>query len=173
MLIYLQLMESDEDKQRFTALYEAHHARVEQIALHILQDPHDAEDAVQNTFFQIIRHFEKIYEIPCDKLHFWIVSIVKNESLTILRKKKRTLSTEDWDDFPAPPGDSFGYRELVRLFSALPETYRTTLELYFLAGYSCREIAQSFGISESTVTTRVSRGRKLLRDMIEKEGFYA
>ena len=117
--------------------------------------------------------FEKIYEIPCDKLHFWIVSIVKNESLTILRKKKRTLSTEDWDDFPAPPGDSFGYRELVRLFSALPETYRATLELYFLAGYSCREIAQSFGISESTVTTRVSRGRKLLRDMIEKEGFYA
>ena len=106
-------------------------------------------------------------------MHFWIVSIVKNESLTILRKKKRTLSTEDWDDFPAPPGDSFGYRELVRLFSALPETYRATLELYFLAGYSCREIAQSFGISESTVTTRVSRGRKLLRDMIEKEGFYA
>ena len=53
MLIYLQLMESDEDKQRFTALYEAHHARVEQIALHILQDPHDAEDAVQNTFSRL------------------------------------------------------------------------------------------------------------------------
>ena len=172
MLIYLQLMESDEDKQRFTALYEAHHARVEQIALHILHDPHDAEDAVQNTFFQIIRHFEKIYEIPCEKLPFWIICIVKNEATTILRKNKRIVQLENWESFTVEAEDITDYQELVHLFSRLPETYRAILEMRILLGYTGKEIARYLDISESAVNTRFFRGRALLREIAEKEGFH-
>lgn len=51
MLSYLlAALESEEDKRRFTELYEENHVRAEQTALRILRDPHDAEDAVQNTF---------------------------------------------------------------------------------------------------------------------------
>ena len=48
----------------FTELYEENHVRAEQTALRILKNQHDAEDAVQNAFMQIIRHFEKIDESP-------------------------------------------------------------------------------------------------------------
>lgn len=51
MLSYLlAALESEEDKRRFTELYEENHVRAEQTALRILRDPHDAEDAVQNAF---------------------------------------------------------------------------------------------------------------------------
>ena len=171
MLIYLQLIETDEDKQRFVALYEAYHVCAEQVALHMLKEPHDAEDAVQNTFLQIIRHFEKTYEIPCDKLRFWIISIVKNEAMMILRKKQNVTRLEDWECFSADADNTGDYNNLVALFSNLPETYRAVLELRFLAGYSGKEIAQCLGISETAVNTRVFRGRKLLQEIVEKEGF--
>lgn len=75
MLSYLlAALESEEDKRRFTELYEENHVRAEQTALRILRDPHDAEDAVQNAFLQVIHHFDEISEIPCKKLGFWIIS---------------------------------------------------------------------------------------------------
>lgn len=168
--ILFMMLESDEDKRRFAAIYEEYHKKVERTALRILGNQSDAEDAVQNAFIQIIRHFEKTYEIPCDKLGFWIISIVKNEALMIVRKRNREVELEE--DIPAPETKNVeNYQELVQLFAKLPETYRAVLELKFIAGYSGREIAEHLKISETAVNTRVSRGRALLREVAEKEGF--
>ena len=124
MLSYLlAALESEEDKRRFIELYEENHVRAEQTALRILRDPHDAEDAVQNAFLQVIHHFDEISEIPCKKLGFWIISIVKNEALMILRRKQKELPQEDWDTFSADVSDPTSYNELVQLFSQLPPTY--------------------------------------------------
>ena len=173
MISYLlAILESDEDKLRLIELYEEHHVRVEQTALRILKDPHDAEDAVQNTFLQVIRHFDKISEIPCKKLGFWLISIAKNEALMILRHKRREIPQEDWDTFSADVSNPTSYNELVRLFSQLPTTYRAALEMRLINGYSGKEIAQHLGISESAVNTRISRGRALLREIAVEEGFH-
>lgn len=169
---FLTTLESSEEKQKFREIYEQHHVLAEQTALRILKNQHDAEDAVQNAFLQVIKHFDKIYEIPCKNLPFWIISIVKNEALTILRRKERTVPLEDWDGFVADAEDISGYHELVQLFTRLPETYRVVLEMRFLLELSGREIAQRLGISEVAVNTRISRGRALLKDIIEKEGFH-
>ena len=88
LAFFLAALESEDDKRKFVAVYEQYHEKMEMIALHILGSQHDSEDAVQNAFLQIIRHFGKIYEIPCEELPFWIISIVKNEALMILRKKR-------------------------------------------------------------------------------------
>jgi len=173
MLSYLlAALESEEDKRRFTELYEENHVRAEQTALRILRDPHDAEDAVQNAFLQVIHHFDEISEIPCKKLGFWIISIVKNEALMILRRKQKELPQEDWDTFSADVSDPTSYNELVHLFSQLPPTYRAALEMRLINGYSGKKIAQHLGISEPAVNTRISRGRALLREIAVKEGFH-
>ena len=173
MISYLlAILENDEDKQKFIELYEEHHVRVEQTALRILKDPHAAEDAVQNTFLQVIRHFDKISEIPCKKLGFWLISIAKNEAFMILRHKRREIPQEDWDTFSADVSDPTSYNELVQLFSQLPPTYRAALEMRLINGYSGKEIAQHLGISEPAVNTRISRGRALLREIAVEEGFH-
>ncbi len=170
LAFFLAALESEEDKRQFVALYEQYHERMEQVALRILGEQHDAEDAVQNTFLQIIRHFEKIYEISCEELPFWIISIVRNESLMILRKKEKEVLLEDWSTFEKSVDDVTGYMELVKLFRQLPKTYRVVLEMKLLIGYTDKEIARKLGISETAVSSRASRGRALLRKLVEKEG---
>lgn len=170
LAFFLAALESEDDKRKFVAVYEQYHEKMEKIALHILESQHDAEDAVQNAFLQIIRHFEKIYEIPCEELPFWIISIVKNEALMILRKKRNVVPLEDWDRFEQSADSAAGYMELVELFRQLPETYRAVLEMKLLIGYTDKEIAQKLGLSETAVSSRASRGRALLRKLAEKEG---
>ena len=171
LAFFLAVLESEADREKFTEIYEQYHGLIEKSAMRILKNQQDAEDAVQNTFVQVIRHFEKVYEIDCKILPFWIISIVKNESLMILRKKKRVMQLEDWDSITVEAESVSEYSELVRLVSKLPETYRAALEMHFLLEYSGKEISQKLGISESAVNTRISRGRALLKEIIEKEGY--
>lgn len=168
---FLAALETDEERQRFTEIYEQYHIQFESVAIHILKKQTDAEDAVQNAFMQVIRHFEKISEIPCNKLPFWLISIVKNESLMILRKRRKTVPLEDWEGTADAASDVAEYMELVALFTRLPESYRAVLEMKYLLGYGDKEIADHLGISEGAVRTRASRGRALLRKIVEKEGF--
>ena len=169
LAFFLAVLENEADREKFTELYEQYHELIEKTAMRILKNQQDAEDAVQNTFVQIIRHFEKVLEIDCKNLPFWIISVVKNESLMILRKQKRVIPLEDWDSITVETESVSEYSEL--LFSKLPETYRAALEMHFLLGYSGKEIAQKLGITESAVNTRISRGRALLKEIIEKEGY--
>ena len=169
---YLAALESDADRRTFSEIYREHHERMERTAMRILNDQGDAEDAVQNAFMQVIRHFEKIFQIPCEDLPFWIISIVKNEAYMILRKRKRTAPLEeDWASFSERASDVSDRAALVELFGSLPDTYRRVLEMKVLLGYTDKEIAEHLGITETAVSTRASRGRQLLREILEKEGF--
>lgn len=169
---FLAMLETEEDRQKFAALYEQCNDRIEQKAKQLLKNQQDMEDAVQNTYIQIIRHFEKVYKISCDELTFWCISIVKNEAYMILRKKQKTISFEDWDAVTEGTDMISGYEDIVNLFREIPETYRAALEMKLLLDYSGQEIAQHLGISESAANTRISRGRILLRKLAEKEGFH-
>lgn len=155
----------------FTKIYVQYRPLMERTATRILKEPSDIEDAVQNAFVQIIRHFDKIYEIPREELPFWIISIVKNEALLIIRKSQKTVSLENWDGYVIESENVLDYTELVNLFTKLPLSYRAVLEMKILHGYSDKEIATHLGISETAVSTRASRGRTLLREIVRKEGF--
>ena len=172
LAVLLAALESDEDRQKFIEIYEQYHAQMERTAMRILKEQSDVEDAVQNAFMQMIRHFEKIFEIPCEELPFWIISIVKNEARIILRKTQRTVPLDDWDGFTKSIDDISEYTELVDLFTRLPETYRSVLEMKMLHGYSDKEISKRLGISETAVSSRATRGRAMLREIVGKEGFY-
>lgn len=173
LAVLLAALESDADRQKFVEIYEQYHAQMERTAMRILKESSDIEDAIQNAFVQMIRHFEKVYEIPCDNLPFWCISIVKNEALMILRKKQRIVQLEDWAPVVEESELVSAYDDLVKLFTKMPETYRAALEMKLLLDYSGKEIAQHLGISESAVNTRISRGRALLRELAEKEGYQA
>ena len=168
---FLSVLESDADKRKFTEIYEQNHVRMEQVAISLLKNQHDAEDAVQNAFVQGIRNFEKIEEIPCDELPFWIISIVKNEVRIIMRKSKRIILLEECERIEEPDTAQATYMDMVALITELPETYRAVLEMKALFGYSDKEIAKELGISQTAVSSRATRGRDLLRKIIEKEGF--
>lgn len=171
LVFHLAALESIEDRQRFTTLYEQYHEQMEKTALKILKNQHDAEDAVQNAFLKIIQNFERIYEIPCNRRVFWCVCIVKNESRSLLRKIKKTSPLEDWEGFTDNISDELEYKEVLDLIARMPDTYRTALEMRLVMGCSGKEIAEHLGISENAVNVRIARGREQLIKIAEKEGY--
>ena len=98
----------------------------------------------------------------------YIVTIVENRCIEILRKEKRRLDwDEDWD-IPAPSGaeDEAGYRRLVALVGSMP-----VLTLRFVLEWSSKEIARTLGLSVGAVNTRISRGRAMLIQRLKEEGY--
>ena len=55
LTMYLAMLGSEEDRERFTLLYEAHEKRLYAVALKVLRDPTRAEDAAQQTWLQVLR----------------------------------------------------------------------------------------------------------------------
>lgn len=72
-------------------------------------------------------------------------------------------------DAPAPdPGDTDGIVSIIR---SMPEQYRQVLELKFLLEWSDEMIAQKLGLTLNATYTRISRGKKLLRERLIQEGY--
>lgn len=96
MLIFLSMLESDEEKEIFINLYHQYGNAMLHIAKQYFpNDWHAAEDAIQNAWIHVIDHFQKILAVPSKKRGAYLVIIAKNEAITILRKDKRELSFDD------------------------------------------------------------------------------
>lgn len=117
LVCLLAMMEDEGERRKFTIIFNQYHCQMEQVARHILMEQKDAEDAVQNAFVQVIRHFEKVDEISCEELLYWLISITKNEALMIRRKKQRVTTLEDGDAVAAPADNGMDYQSVIVLFS--------------------------------------------------------
>ena len=60
-------------------------------------------------------------------------------------------------------------KDLFCMVMGMDQKYRVTLLLHYYEGYSIREIAQIMNVPEKTVSTRLARGRKILKEMLTKE----
>ena len=171
LAIYLAMLEIEADQRRFTRLYEVYEKTVYAVALRVLGDPTRAEDAAQQTWFQLLRRWERVSALPWDETEGYVVTAAKNCALDILRTERRTVAfPEDWDP-PAREEREEEYGYLVSLIRALPEGYRRILELKLVEEQTNKEIARRLGINESTVASRVMRGRNMLKAQLEKEGY--
>ena len=171
LAMFLAMLESEEDQRRFTKLYEAYEKKVYAVALRILGDPVRAEDAAQQTWFQLLKRWDRVSALPWEETEGYAVTAAKNCALDILRAERRTTAfPEDWDP-PAPEDRQDEYDYLVSLIRALPEGYRRVLELKCVEEQTNKEIARRLNINESTVASRVMRGRAMLRSQLKKEGY--
>ena len=171
LVYYLQMLDTPEEKIRFEQIYLKYRGLMYHVADGILHNRQDAEDAVHNAFLKIIKKFSKFQDAPDEDLARQIVAIARNEAISLLRKKKDTAPLEDWDGFAETAEEVSDYHALVDSFACLPQTYRAVMEMKLLLGYSDGEIAAKLGLSKKTVSVRISRGRQLLRDIVEREGF--
>lgn len=96
----------------------------------------------------------------------------KNAAIDILRQEKRVEPLPATWDPPAREESQDEYQYLVSLIQTLPDTYRRILELKYVEEYSNREIAKRLKMNEATVATRARRGKMMLRERLDKEGFY-
>ena len=171
LVYYLQMLDTPEEKNRFEQIYLKYRGLMYHVADSILHDRQEAEDAVHNAFLRILKKFSKFQNTPAKDLAPQIVVIARNEAISLLRKRKDTDPLEDWGGFAETAEEVSDYHALVDTFTRLPQTYRAAMEMKLLLGYSDGEIAAKLGLSKKAVSVRISRGRQLLRDIVEREGF--
>ena len=130
----------------------------------ILKRDEDCEDAVHEA---IAKAFSKLYSLKNDSfVKTWLIRIVINECYAILRKRKREIYSDEITEEEAEKQD---YSELYTALNRLPADYRVTIVLYYIEGYSVSETADILKVSEGTVKSRLSRGRKKLRSFLEED----
>jgi RNA polymerase sigma-70 factor (ECF subfamily) len=99
----------------------------------------------------------------------WIAQIARNLCLDTLRRRKSQAA-------PALPvrdtanDETRGHRELEGALAKLSEDYRMPLLLFYFNGRSTKSIAETLGISQAAVQTRLTRARRKLRDLLVAEG---
>ena len=99
----------------------------------------------------------------------WLVRIVINECYAILRREKRLVPIDDFVENEMAQ-EQADYSELYEAISRLPEEIRLTVTLYYMEGYSVREIADLLKTTESAIKNRLMRARtKIKRDLADAE----
>ena len=171
LTICLAMLETEADRQKFTRLYEALEKKVYAVALRVLGNPDQAEDAAQQAWLRLIQKWELVSALSWEKAGGYAITAAKNAALDMTRTQRHTVPLpEDWDP-PAQQDGQKDYQYLVSLVRALPEGYRRVLELKLVEELSNREIARCLRIRESTVSSRVMRGRAMLQKRLREEGF--
>lgn len=160
-----------------TDFYLAHRDGFFRYALFLMKDPHKAEDLLSAAWLTWLECQETFRSIPPQKQAAWMVAVIRNTAFTTLAREGRleSLDSTDWD-LMAPeccdPQQVQSYQDLVSLIRSMPEQYRMILELKFLREWSDRQIADYTGLTVGAVSTRISRGRKLLQEILRKEGYH-
>lgn len=123
-----------------------------------------AEDIAQESFIKAYLALESYHEQY--KFSTWLFRIAHNVFVDTCRKKSSTeieLDSVKIVDNESDADREFIYQELYMALDTLAIQERTAILLYYIQGYSIREIGLITGYSEDAVKMQLSRGRRHLK----------
>ena len=168
MLIYLQVIETEEDKNKFEDIYQKYRGLMYYVAYKRLHHEQDAEDAVQSAICTAFTKLDALRD-PA-KFKSWILRIVVNNCYDLCRKYRPITDLSEVQDFlPADDPDPTERLSLWEAVLSLNPEMRSVVTLFYYDGFSIREISRTLGISDVAVKTRLSRSRKQLRLLLADE----
>ena len=136
------------------------------ISKSILKNDSDCGDAVQET---LLKAYEKLPMLKEEKFfRTWITRILINECKGILRKQKKVVPYEDYMDNERLSEEN-RYHHLYMAIMELPEDLRILVTLYYIEGFSQKEISEILEIPEGTIKSRLSRAREFLKVQLSDE----
>ena len=162
MFVYLQMIDTPEERSKFEELYLLYRDTMFAVAYRILQNPHDAEDAVHHAFLKIIENIAKIGETDCPKTKGYIVTIVENRAIDLYRRKKAHPSVPYNEETVGSVVEYEGDNLLAGCILKLPPRQRDVIILKYRHGYELKEIAKMLGITYTNALAIEQRAKKKL-----------
>lgn len=154
--------------QEFEQLVEQYQTAVLRICYLYLCDKSLAEDAVQETFIKVFRSMDSFKGESSEKT--WIMKIAMHTCYDINHSSwhrffNRRVTPEMLPEAAVPFDDVDD--ELTNAVVRLPLKLREVILLYYYQGMKVNDIAEALGVSQSSVSGRLKRGRDRLKDYLE------
>ena len=154
----------------YEELYEKYANDVLRVSYFYLGDRQRAEDVCQDVFVRLITNAPDLQE---GREKAWLLKVALNRCRDLWRGawlKRVVLGSPTFELIPAP--DDHERREdeeaLMTAIHQLPASFRETIMLYYYQGYGINEIAEMLDLPEGTISSRLSRGRKKLEEILKE-----
>jgi RNA polymerase sigma-70 factor (ECF subfamily) len=162
------------DERAWESMVRSHTRRIFNFCLRFTGRRDEAEDLTQEIFIRVYRNLGS-FRVDSGNLQSWILSVARNLIVDHYRKERRFhswLGSEEMEAIQVEdrkilnPSRAFDQAEASRLLSlaltALSPELRETVELRDVEGMSYQQVAETTGVSEGTVKSRLFRGRHFL-----------
>lgn len=157
-----------DSEAELTRIVEKFSGIVYRVAYCHVNDRQDADDITQDVFLAL---FMSRREFTDDEhIKAWLIRVTVNRCTNLLKSCRRRLSVplENAEEIPFQPKEQ---GTLLPTLMKLKQKYRIVLYMFYYEDFPVSRIAEILGEKPSTVTTRLSRGRDKLRELLIKEGY--
>ncbi len=160
------------DESAFEQLVERWEPRLYYYLRRITRSETDVLDILQETWLAVFKSIRNLQD-PA-KFPAWLYRLARNQASNWFRKEERLARIENAEvhEDSAPASDSCFAAETAdlvhHLLEGLPLPYREVMTLYFLEGFSIKEMADVIEIPEGTVKSRLHHAKNKLREALEE-----
>lgn len=167
MLVYLLLIDSEEDRILFGDLYEEYRDQMMWKAKEMLSNHHDAEDAVHNAFVGIASSMDAFHTV--ENVPSYMLMCVENAAKKILEKRYGIFINDELEIAECPVEELLEENRVVQCINELSKNDREILKLHDLYGLNLHQCAKKLNITESAARQRHARAVKRLAEKCKEE----
>ncbi len=157
------LLRTDEE---IAEIYQRHKKTVYQVCFAYMKNPADTEDAVQDTFFKLIKAGPAFETVEHEKA--WLIRVAANVCKNMVchwwRKRE---NIEDFCDIPCL--ENIETDDVIKTVFELPNRYKAAVYLYYYEGYTSVEIAKLLKKPQSTIRNYLHEARAILRERLGED----
>ncbi len=175
MLIFLSMLDTEEERDKFADIYEKYRYFMWYLANEILKDSYLAEDAVQEAFIALTKYIDRIDRIDSTKTKNFVATVVRSKAVDLVRKRKEDTVEEIEEYLSSEAEDSLmTYIEkenqeiITEAIGKLKPIYKVVFEYKYLHDLSDNDIAQLLDVTPKVVNVRIFRARKKLQKLLEE-----
>ena len=151
----------------FEVLINENRLSLYRVAIGILKNEEDADDAIQQTIINTYYGMKNL--IKDEYFKTWLIKILINECNKIRSCKSKLIPMEEVRNTSEVYEDSYLDNEVLTVVKSLAEDMRVVILLYYYEDFSIKTISKILNIAEGTVKSRLSRSREKLDELL-KEG---
>lgn len=160
----MQKKEKSFDSEYIKVLVDKYSNMIFRICYGVLCNRDDAEDALQDTFLKYLTKAPDFQNDEHEKA--WLIRVATNisKNMSIVRHRRKTFDADELVDMGVTDEDRYVFEAI----SELPVKFKIVMMLYYIEGYSVKEVSNLISVSEDAVRKRLQKGRELLKLKIER-----
>jgi len=181
LAFYLSLVDSPEDQEKVMMIYNEFYTFMAFIIKKYVKNESDIEDIIHDCMLRIIECIDRLDFSIHERTKKFCAIIARNRAIDFCRRKENQKIIFDETYYidehkTLSPHDIVMHNEIYKIvyeeINNLNEKYRDVCLFKFIYTLKDKEIATLLGLSVELVSMRASRGRKMLRESLKKEGIY-